>query len=311
MSSESWPDAVDEILDGDHVVALAYATPAGGVVLMPVTNFGTRDRARGTVSVNSSVGVPRKLERIRDNPRVALVYHTRRHSLCERPEYVVVQGRARLSDPIADYPTTIGERWERFEPWRTASPLWRCWQRVYALRVEITVAAERILVWPDLDCRGEPTVLGGTPPRPDPESQPPPRKGTGPRLSARRVARRVARLSDSLLGWIDADGFPVAVPVTVAGAGTRGVELATAADLIPPGARRAGLVAHWFTRGHTGQLQYKHTGWLEALSGDRALYAPHTDASYLLPPSRIAYRFVSGLFTRLGLRAARRAGFVD
>ena len=36
-----WSDSVDEILDGEHAVMLAYATPAGGVVLAPVSNFGT------------------------------------------------------------------------------------------------------------------------------------------------------------------------------------------------------------------------------------------------------------------------------
>src|SRR3954451_25384942 len=95
-----WPDAVDEILDGDHVVMLAYVTPARGVVLLPVSNFAVRDREAGTVTAaNSSVGVWRKLDRIRSNSQVALAYHTREHAACGRPEYVLVQGRATLSPP--------------------------------------------------------------------------------------------------------------------------------------------------------------------------------------------------------------------
>ena len=39
-----WPFSVDAILDGDHAVMLAYATPAGGVVLAPLSNFGLHDR---------------------------------------------------------------------------------------------------------------------------------------------------------------------------------------------------------------------------------------------------------------------------
>ena len=42
-----WPDTIEEILDGDHAIALAYTTPAGGVVLAPVSNFGLHDRASG------------------------------------------------------------------------------------------------------------------------------------------------------------------------------------------------------------------------------------------------------------------------
>src|SRR3954470_14277950 len=93
----NWPDNVDEILAGDQVVALAYCTPASGVVLTPLTNFGLRDRAAGTLTaVNSSVGVYRKLERIRANPRIALAYHTRTHGFTDRPEYLLVQGTAPL-----------------------------------------------------------------------------------------------------------------------------------------------------------------------------------------------------------------------
>ena len=304
----SWNDRVDEILAGDHVVALVYATPAKGVVLLPVTNFATRDREAGTVSVNTSVGVPRKLERIRDNPQVALAFHTRRHSLTDRPEYVLVQGRARLGDPVPDFPATV-ERWAEFEPWDEVSPLWRRWQRVYALRVEIKVAAERVVVWPDLACSRPPDVHGLALPGP-PASQSPPRKGTGPRIRAGRAARLASGLPDTLLGWVGADGFPVAVPVEVKGAEARGVRLGASPGLIPTGARRAGLTAHSFTYGVLGQNQRKHTGWLERVADGEAVYAPHTISAYRLPPSRPLYRFVTGLATRWGLRAARRAGLV-
>jgi hypothetical protein len=62
-----WPDAIDQVLDGDHVVMLAYAIPANLVVLLPLTNFGVRNREAGTVTVNSSVGVWTKLDAIRRN----------------------------------------------------------------------------------------------------------------------------------------------------------------------------------------------------------------------------------------------------
>jgi hypothetical protein len=306
----SWNDQVDEILAGDHVVALVYATPAKGAVLLPVTNFGTRDRAAATISVNSSVGVPRKLERIRANPQVALAFHTRRHSLCDRPEYVLVQGRAELGPPLADFPATV-ERWREFEPWDEVSPLWRRWQRIYALRVEIKITPERIVVWPDLSCAGDPEVHGTPLPGAAPEPQSPPKGGTGPRLRVRRAARLAGRLPDVLLGWIGADGFPVAAPVRIEGVEDRGLRLAASPGLLPTGARRAGLTAHSFTYGVLGQNQRKHTGWLESRGGGEAIYAPHTISAYRLPPWRPLYRVVTGAGTRLGVRRARRAGFMD
>src|SRR3954463_13108512 len=109
-----WPDNVDEILAGDQVVALAYTTAGHGGILTPLTNFGLRDREAGTLSaVNSSVAAWRKLDRIRQSPRIALAYHTRAHAFSDRPEYVLVQGTASLSAPDPHYPKTMQATWER------------------------------------------------------------------------------------------------------------------------------------------------------------------------------------------------------
>jgi Pyridoxamine 5'-phosphate oxidase len=307
----AWSDAIDEILEGDHVVALAYATPAKGVVILPVTNFGVRDRDALTVTVNSSVGVPKKLERIRQDPNVALAFHTRRHASHQRPEYVLLQGKATLSQPLGEYPMSMLERWQRFEPWADVSPLWRWWQRVYGTRVGIEVAIERITVWPDLACHGEPTISGVAPLDGRPPSQRVPANGTGPRLNHRRAANRAARLPYVLLGWVDAGGFPCVAPVSIAGDDDDGILLDAPLSLVPPGARRAGLTAHEFGRNVISQVQRKHTGWLEVEPEQkRIVYAPHTSSNYRMPPSRFIYRLVTGGATRLGVPAARRAGLL-
>src|SRR5262249_15888340 len=160
-----------------------------------------------------------------------------------------VQGRASLGPPIADYPAKLGERWERFEPWSETPALWKRWQRVYALRMQIDVAVERVLVWPDLACAGKPEVTGAPLPGAAPASQRPPSKGTGPRLNGAGAARAARRLPHALLGWVGADGYPVAAPVGVLGGGRDGIELRAPVGLVSPGARRAGLTAHWFSQG--------------------------------------------------------------
>jgi hypothetical protein len=305
---------VDEILGGDQAVALAHVTPAEGVVLTPVTNFALRDRGTGTVAVNSSVGMWKKLDRIRRNPNVAVAFHTRAHALNERPEYVLVQGRAALSsleDPNA-WVETIGDRWERFggKP-REMGPVWDWWLRAYHWRVNIEIHVERLVVWPDLACRGAPEVHGAPLPHP-PTAQRPPARGTGPRIDHVRAASRATRLPHILLGWVGGDGLPVVIPVETRGTKESGLVLETPGGLVPPGGRRAGLLAHWFSRHAVGQRQRKHTGWLEGESGEgRAIYAPHTEAGYRLPPWRLAFNVGAGLVTRRGVHAARRAGFLE
>jgi hypothetical protein len=302
-----WSDRVEEILDGDHAVALAYATPAQGVVLAPVSNFGLNDREAGIVTVNSSVGAWKKLERIRRNPQVAIAFHTRAHAAHDRPEYVLVQGRASLQPPLEDYPSSILEHWERIEPWRDLGPLWKRWLRVYALRVEIRIAVERIVVWPDLECRGAPEVEGAALPVEAPTPQERPAKGTAARVNQTSAARRAARLPNVLLGWIGADGFPFVIPVGVSATDERGIQLKPPSALVPPGGRRAGLTAHWFSHGVVGQRQMICTGWMEVEQGSGVVtYSPHTLAAYRMPSSRFIYRVVVGVFTRLRYREARR-----
>jgi hypothetical protein len=267
------------------------------------------DRETGTVTINSSVGAWKKLDRMRRNPHVALAFHTRLHASHDRSEYVLVQGRATLADPVADYPSTMLDHWERIEPWSDIGAIWKWWMRDYALRVGVQVAAERVVFWPDLACRKAAQAHGSAARGVAPAPQRPPKGGTAPRVNATRAGRKAARLPHVLLGWVGEDGFPVVVPVTVTGTDQRGLVLAAPSGLVPPGGRRAGLTAHWFSRGVIGQHQQVHTGWLEAHpERDSYVYAPHTQVRYRFPRSTLLFRLFAGGATRLRVRAARRAG---
>jgi hypothetical protein len=313
METFLWPDTADEILGGDQALMFAHVTPANGVVLTPLTNTGLRNRQAGAVApVSSSVGMWKKLDRIRRNPHVAVAYHTREHGFSDRPEYVLVQGKASFSS-VEDrgWVERQLESWERFSGPRDVGPIWERWLRVYHWRVGVEIAVERVVIWPDLGCRGEPQVYGAPLANEPPEPQPPPARGTGPRINHARAAKRAARLPNVLLGWVGADRFPVVIPVEIAGTDERGVVLKAPEGIAPPGGRRAGLTAHAFARYTYGQNQRKHTGWLEAEPAEsRVVYAPHTESGYWLPQSRLLYRMGSGFVTRRGFREARRAGFL-
>jgi hypothetical protein len=310
-----WPDGVDQIFGGDQVVVFAHVTPAHGVVLTPLTNTGLREREAGTMTpVSSSIGMWRKLERIQRNTHVAVAYHTREHGFSDRPEYVLVQGKASLTS-LSDrsWVERHLENWERFSGPRDVGPIGERWLQAYHWRVGVEITVERIVVWPDLACRGLPEVHGAPLPSEQPKPQRPPGKGTGPRINHVGAAKRAARRPDALLGWVGADGFPIVLPVEVAGTQKHGIVLEAPAGVgVPSGGRRAALTAHSFARYTFGQHQHKHTGWLVANSPERnVIYAPHTKNGYWLPESKLLYRIASGFVTSRGLRAARRAGFVQ
>src|SRR5213075_1402700 len=89
-----WSERCDRVFAGDLTAALAYCTPAGGAVVTAVSPIGLRDRDQGTVTFTTSLGLGRKLERIRRNPRVALAYHAREHGFATGRSFVLVQGLA-------------------------------------------------------------------------------------------------------------------------------------------------------------------------------------------------------------------------
>ena len=301
-----WSDDVDEIIGNDLAAALAYATPAKGVVITPMAPLGIRDRERGTVTLTTSLGLPKKLMRIRDNPNVAVAYHAREHTPLERPQYVLVQGRASFGKPDRAWLDSITPQWERFLGPRHTGLLGRALEVYYYERVAITIEVERVLSWPTADCATEPEVFGTAPPAAPPDSQSPPRKGTAARESTARLQREAEKLPHTLLGWIGAEGFPEVAPVSVTSASEDAAELASAAP-IPPGHRRAGLTSHRFEPRMIGQEQRVYTGWLEA-DDARIAYAPHTKAGYALPASKTAFVLGSIFATRTGIRRARAAG---
>jgi nitroimidazol reductase NimA-like FMN-containing flavoprotein (pyridoxamine 5'-phosphate oxidase superfamily) len=307
----SWSDEVDEILAGDLAVALAYATPARGVVITPMAPLGIRDRERGTVTLTSSLGLPKKLARIRRNPAVAVAYHAREHGDSDRPEFVLVQGRASFGEPDREWLESITPQWERFLGPRERGLRGR-WMRVYYWeRVAIEIEIERLLIWPEESCAGEPRVLGEPLPAEAPAPQKPPANGIAPRIDLEPVERAAGRLPHTLAGWLGADGLPLVVSARVDGAGEQGLQLTVPAANLPPGGRRAGLTSHWFVPRMHGQEQRINTGWLTSDGGERGLYAPHTKAGTRLPPSRALFDLGAGAATRLGIRGARKLGLTS
>jgi hypothetical protein len=52
------------------------------------------------------------------------------------------------------------------------------------------------------------------------------------------------------------------------------------------------------------------TGWLE-VSGDTAVYAPHTSKGFTAPPFKALMMVMNGLFAKYGMWQARRHGTIE
>ena len=308
-----WTDEIDDVIGGDLTVALSYATPAGGAVATAVAPIGLRDREAGWVGFTTSLGFGKKLDRIARDPRVALTYHARTHGTSTSPRFVLVQGRAEIvSYPDQALSNKVIEGAERaLGPAKHGRLFWDRWLReYYQIRVPVKVHVERIVTWPDLRCAGPPEVLGAPRPAGPPAAQAPPGNGTGPRVDSRKAARRCTLLAHHLLAHLDADGWPTVLPIAIEGAVPDGIRLSAAPGLLPPGARRAGVLAHSYRPHLVGLTTRYLTGWLEA-DDDRALYAPHTEAGFAAPPNKTLLLLLNGGVAKWGVRSAIKQGKLE
>jgi hypothetical protein len=106
------------------------------------------------------------------------------------------------------------------------------------------------------------------------------------------------------------------VPVQITGHYGAGLHLVVAAGLLPPGARRAGLLAHACWPQLVGLSTRIFTGWLEASGNgaggdggaDDVVYAPHTSKGFVAPPHKDTLLVLNGLLAKFGLWQARRHG---
>jgi hypothetical protein len=304
-----WPDDIDEVITGDMTAAAAYLTPAGGAVVTAVAPCGIGRRTEGIAGFTTSLGFGRKLERIIRDPRVALAYHSREHGFSASRKFVLAQGVASVDvTPSRERLEAIAPQVTRFlgEPKR--GPFWdRLLHEYYYERVLIDIGVQRIAAWPSLDCHGDPEVTGAAWPGPPPP-QTPPRNGSAPRVEVAKAAGRIATLPHRVLAFRGADGFPVVVAVELAGHDESGLRLLTPPGLLPPGGRRAGLLAHAYRPHLVGLATRVFTGWLDVPPDGPAVYAPHTSRGFAAPPSKNLLLVTNGVVAKFGLWQARRKG---
>ena len=309
--SVRWSDDADEVIRGDLTAAAAYLTPAGGAVVTAVAPCGIGQRDTGVLGFTTSLGFGKKLERIVADPHVALAFHAREHGFSASPAFALAQGIASVDlRPSRARLEALTPQVERYLGKVVRGPVWdRLLREYYAERVVVDISIRRVAVWPDLGASGNVEVTGAAwPGFADP--QPPPGNGTGPRVDVAKAAGRIATLPHRVLAYRGADGFPVIVPVQIAGHDRAGLRLVASGGLLPAGGRRAGLLAHAYRPQLIGLSTRIQTGWLQ-VSQDGAVYAPHTSKGFRAPPSKNTLLVLNGLLAKFGLWQARRHGAAE
>jgi hypothetical protein len=192
--------------------------------------LGLRDREAGTLTLTTSLGLWKKLDRVRRKPGVAVAYHAREHGFSDRPGFVLVQGRASFSPtPDRAWLESIEHDWNRFLVPRSRGALGRALDVYYWQRVAIDIEVLRVVAYPDGAALRDPDVFGAEHPSP-PAAREAPSGGTGPRVSVDSAVAHAKRLPHTLLGWCGADDLPDVVPVSAAHPDADGMRLD-----VPPG----------------------------------------------------------------------------
>jgi hypothetical protein len=306
-----WSAGINEVITGDLTAAAAYVTPAGGAVVTAVAPCGIARRDQGMIGFTTSLGFGKKLERIIADPHVALAYHAREHGFSASSAYVLAQGRASVGlTPSRERLQALRPQVERYLGPVVRGPVWdRLLREYYQERVLVDISVTRVAAWPDLTASGEVAVTGAAWPG-WPAPQQPPKNGTGPRVDVAKAAGRVALLPHRVLAYRGADGFPVIVPVHVAGHDAQGLRLVAPSGLLPSGGRRAGLLAHAYRAQLIGLTSRVFTGWLDA-GENGAVYAPHTSKGFVAPPVKKILLASNGLLAKYGVWQARRQGTAE
>ncbi|HEX3778373.1 MAG TPA: hypothetical protein VHX38_01815 [Pseudonocardiaceae bacterium] len=303
-----WSDDVQDVMVGDLTAAVAYGTPAGGAVVASVSPLGLVDRPTGTVSFTTSLGFGKKLEHILRNRRLAICYHARTHGFSTSSSLVLAQGIASVDfEPSTQRLDDLLHRQSPYLGEAKSGPVWDWILREYHReRVFVDIHVERLVSWPELSAAG-PMSVDGRPMPPAPQPQAPPARGTGPRVDMAKFMKVLGILPHRLLASLGADGYPVIVPVTPTGWDQDGILLRTPDGPLPPGARRAGLLAHRYNAQCVGLTVALATGWLDSSNGT-IRYAPHTLHGLSAPPLKTVQALGNGMLAKYGLWQARRQG---
>jgi hypothetical protein len=264
-----WPDELVELFERSVTVEYASLTRDGRPVTVPTTPYV--GAGGETIDVSTGLTYPAKAERARRDPRVCLLFADAVGSGLADPPVVLVQGLATVhdSDLQANTDRYVRLSMEKLPAATKGQPRFilrrLAW---YYARIWIEVTPMHIRWWSSRSLEGPARAWnaaeGSAAPLSDPApSGAQPRAWLAPPSSWRVAAKEAGRLSMHDLTVVDANGFPLCLPVRRTALTDDGfsLELGPGAPTVPAGP--ACLTMHAHPETFTGQENRTIVGQVE------------------------------------------------
>lgn len=313
-----WPEELLPVFRRSVTCEFASLTRSGRAITMPLVPYLGADGR--TLDVSTGLAYPTKAERVRRNPRVALLYSDPVGSGLTNPPVALVTGwgAVRDGDLQANTDRYIREMLAK-DPQNGLGMPKALARRLnwYFGRIWIEVVPKRILWWPGGRTDEAPRIWDapeGTAPRdsdPPPSGKAPAQWKAAPTDWRAVAAHAVAKLGAPILTTVDAEGFPIPIRVQEARLTPEGFVMTVPRGVPAPPAGPACLTFHTHPEVFTGQENRLFAGEV-APGGDGAIFRVEraiADWSLNGSPPQMLWRFLSAgrkLAPRLRAEAARR-----
>lgn len=312
-----WPAELGEVFAQALTCEYASLTRAGAPVTVPTTPYV----GDGTLDVSTGLTYPAKAERARRNPKVALLFADAIGAGSSAASQVVlVQGRAAVRDADLQGNTDryVREAALKVPEATKGQPKFVLRRLVfYYARIWIEIEPLRIRSWSGRALDDQPREWRAAPGAGTHESDPPPRGSQRPAWLSppeqwREVAARaLAELPFADLTTVDADGYPLSVPVAAGALIGDEVALAVGSGAPELPAGPACLTVHGHDEKFTTQENHTLVGELHHSADGLSIRVERALADWSLTGSRaqIALGFLRkgrSLRPRLSAEAARR-----
>jgi hypothetical protein len=223
MAVPGWPSQLNEVFERSVTAQYTSLTRSGRPVTVPVAPYVGERR---TLDVSTGLTYPAKADRARGNPKVCLLYADPVGDGMSGQPVVLVQGHGAVRDADLQANTDRYVRVSAVKYPETVKGVPKIMlgrMGYYYARIWIEVTPLRISWWPDRQLDSPPQEWVAPPGTVRPCSDPPPTGASPPPwlqppADWRPVVRDgLGRLTLSDLSCVDADGYPVCVPVAVGG----------------------------------------------------------------------------------------------